>query len=198
VDWGSCAVEADGLVYRSNELAQGYLVQEGAVWVAVVGTPAVDHDTLRAAAHSLHPATAAELGGRPPNSDDFAATIPGYVQQNGNVDVYGPVDGNGAAGVSIKLSVDYADGDAICAQPAECTPQDGNVTYVQGVDRRGYLVRRGQFDVAVMGGPRVDLGLLRQAALDARPATDAELSRVVPPSRRTSPVDYLRQLVRSL
>jgi hypothetical protein len=196
--WGSCAVEADGLVYRSNELVHGYLIREGAVWVAVDGTPAVDRDALRAAARSLHPATAEELHGRPQNGELYAATIPGYVQQEGSVDVYEPVDGtgSGARSVSIQLSVAYAGGDTLCMPPAECTPDGNDLTYVRKEDMHGYVARRGKFDVTVMGGMRVDRALLRQAAVAARPATDAELSRVVPPLRPSRPVDYLRQLLR--
>jgi hypothetical protein len=77
-----------------------------------------------------------------------------------------------------------------------CTPDGPGVTYVRMEDKHGYRVRRDQVDVEVFGGLRVDKALLRQAALAARPATDDELRRVLPPLKPSTPVDRLRRWLR--
>ncbi|MFJ8581787.1 hypothetical protein [Micromonospora sp. NPDC093277] len=200
--WGSCKVEAGGLVYRHNEIEHGYQVPVGHRYVTVVGTPAVDHDLLRAAALSLHLATTDELGdNRELAGEYYTAAVPGYVgQATGSPPgmLYAPVDqtGNGAQSVSISLYVTYAAGDSICFDTIECTP-DAGLTYVRQEDTHGYVIRRDEVNVQVLGGLRVDKTLLRQAALNARPATDDELRRALPPLKPHGVIDRLRQWLRN-
>ncbi|MER7893073.1 hypothetical protein ABTX15_24955 [Micromonospora sp. NPDC094482] len=201
--WGSCTVEKDGLVYRHNEIQHGYQVSVGRRYVTVVGTPAVDHDLLRAAALSLHLATAEELGDAQTQTGGYyAATVPGYVGQVTGIPpgmLYTPADrtGSGAQSVSISLEVTYAGSDSICFRTTECTPDGGGLTYVRNEDSHGYVMRREEVNVRIMGGLRVDHALLRQAALNARPATDEELRRAVPPLEAREPLDRLRQWLRT-
>ena len=200
--WGSCTVEPGGLVYRHNEIVRGYQVPVGDLYVTVVGTPAVDHDLLRAAALSLHPATADELGGHHEQTGEYyAAAIPGYVGQVTGIPpgmLYTPADhtANGSQMVSISLYVTYAASDTICFGTTECTPDGAGLTYVRNEDTHGYVARRDEVNVRVLGGLRVDKTLLRQAALDARPATDDELRRALPPLEPSNLVDRLRQWLR--
>src|SRR5262249_34673454 len=96
-----CEPEPGGLIYRHDEIQQGYQVQVGDWWVTVVGTPGVPRDTVRAAVASLHPAGEDRAG-------VFAATVPGYTgQATGMPDgmVYSPDDhmGSGARSVGILL-----------------------------------------------------------------------------------------------
>lgn len=201
--WGRCVIEPDGLVYRHNEIEHGYQVPVGRRYVTVVGTPAVDRDLLRAAASSLRPATAAELGGNQAQAGGiYAATVPGYVGQATGTPpgmVYAPADrtGNGVQSVAISLYVTYADGDSICFRTVECVPDGHGLTYVRNEDTHGYAVGRDRMNVRVLGGLRVDRSLLRQAALDARPATDEELRRALPPLEPREPIDHLRRWLRS-
>ncbi|MEV4757544.1 hypothetical protein AB0J86_20865 [Micromonospora sp. NPDC049559] len=200
--WGSCTAEAGGLVYRYNEVAHGYQVPVGHRQVTVVGTPAVEHDLLRAAASSLRPATAAELGAQPNGAGEYyAATVPGYVGQVTGIPagmLYAPADGtgNGARTVAITLYAAHADGGAICFQTTECTPDGSGLTYVRNQDTHGYVARHGAVNVRVLGGPRVDRTLLRQAAVAARPATDAELRRALPAPTPRGALDRFREWLR--
>lgn len=200
--WGTCTVEPNGLVYRHNEIEHGYQVPVDHLYVTVVATPAVDHDMVRAAALSLHQATVDELGGHPAQAGEYyAATVPGYIRQVTGIPpgmLYAPADhtGNGAQSVFISLSVGYAASDSICFRTIECTPDGAGLTYIRTDDAHGYVIRREQVDVRVVGGLRVDKTLLRQAALDARPATDAELRRALPPLKPRNPVDRLRLWLR--
>jgi hypothetical protein len=200
--WGDCAVEPGGLVYRHNVIEHGYQVPVGQVYVTVVGTAAVEHDLLRAAALSLHLATDAELAGQAKQTGEyFAAHVPGYVGQVTGIPPgmqYAPADhtGSGGQSVSITLYVSYGGTDSICFGRTQCTPDGPGVTYIRMDDQHGYAVRHDQVEVQVMGGLRVDKALLRQAALDARPATDDELRRVVPPLKPFTPVDRLRHWLR--
>jgi len=70
------------------------------------------------------------------------------------------------------------------------------VIFARTGDQYGYLVSRDAVPVQVMGGLRVDRALLRQAALAARPATDAELSRALARPPRTGPSERLRRWLR--
>ncbi|MGI5490193.1 hypothetical protein [Microtetraspora malaysiensis] len=199
--WGSCTVEADGLVYRNNQIEHGYQVPVGHRYVTVVGTPAVDHDLLRAAALSLHRATAGELSNQKQTGEYFAVTVPGYVGQVTGIPpgmIYVPTDhAAGAQSVAISLYVAYAAGDSICFRTTECTPDGAGLTYVRNEDTHGYLVRRDEVNVRVLGGLGVDKMVLRQAALNARPATEEELRRALPPLEPHTLVDRLRQWLRT-
>ncbi|MBL7522530.1 hypothetical protein I6A84_31705 [Frankia sp. CNm7] len=200
--WGACTVEEDGLVYRHNEVAHGYQVPIDDRFVTVVGTPAVDHDLLRAAASSLHPAGADELvGAQVEAGAHYAAQVPGYVGQVTGPSpgvTYTPADraGNGARSVAITLYVSYAAGEDICFRTTECTPRDAGLTYVRDEDTHGYVIRRGDVNVRVLGGPQVAKELLRQATLTARPATDEELRRILPPPRPHGRLERLRHWLR--
>jgi hypothetical protein len=115
--------------------------------------------------------------------------------------LYAPGDGtgNGAQTVAIRLYVTYADGDSICFLTSECTPDGAGLTYVRNEDKtHGYVVRRNEVNVRVLGGLRVDKPLLRHAALDARPATDEELARALPPLKPVKLVDRFRQWLRNV
>ncbi|MEV0999626.1 hypothetical protein [Nonomuraea sp. NPDC050202] len=80
---------------------------------------------------------------------------------------------------SPTIRLDVAHG-GFC-EAATCTPEDPGLTYIRTEHSHGYVVRRGQVDVRVMALAEADRTLLRQAALSARPATDAELLRGLPP-----------------
>jgi hypothetical protein len=98
--------------------------------------------------------------------------------------LYAPVDGigNGVQTVAISLYVTHATSDSICFRISECTAGGAGLTYVRNRDSHGYVVRRNDVNVRVLGWLRVDKPLLRKAALDARPATDEELARALPPA----------------
>lgn len=203
--WGSCRVEPDGLVYRYNEIQHGYQVPVGHRHVTVLGTPAVHQKLLRAAALSLHLATVDELGGHQEQTGElYAAAIPGYVGQVATAPagmLYAPGDGtgNGAQTVAIRLYVTYAEGDSICFLTSQCIPDGAGLTYVRNEgNTHGYVVLRNEVNVRVLGGLRVDKPLLRQAALDARPATDEELARALPPLKPVKLVDRFRQWLRNV
>jgi hypothetical protein len=111
---------------------------------------------------------------------------------------YTPADhsGNGAQSVAIVLYVTYASSDSICFDTAECTPDGGpNLRARRGYARVRGAPRRGER--AGSGGLRTDRALLRQATLDARPATDDEPSRALPPLRPRNLLDRPRQWLRT-
>ncbi|MFI6918752.1 hypothetical protein ACIBIZ_02270 [Nonomuraea spiralis] len=200
----SCTAESGGLVYRQGPVEHGYQVKVGRRHVAVIGSTAVGHDLLRSAARSLRPATTRELGADQEQTGDYyAAKIPGYTPGLTAMPpgmVYTPSDhtGNGAQSVRITLYVSIADGDDLCFRTEECTPAGSGLTYVRTEDTHGYAVRRGTVNVRVLGGLRSDGKLLRQAALDARPATDGELRRVLPPPGPSTVLDCLRRWLRAI
>ncbi|MER6171911.1 hypothetical protein [Streptosporangium sp. NPDC001681] len=201
--WGSCTVESGGLVYRHNEIEHGYQVPVGRRHVTVVGTPSVDHDLLRAAALSLHLATARELGAvHEQTGDYYAARIPGYAGQPTGIPpgmIYLPLDrtGIGAQSVAIQLYVTYADGEDICFRTTECTPDGAGLTHVRHEDTHGYVMRRGEVNVRVLGGLRIGKTPLRQATLNARPVTEEELRRALPPLQPRHTIDRFRRWLRT-
>ncbi|MFI9589214.1 hypothetical protein [Nonomuraea sp. NPDC052265] len=200
---GSCTAEPGGLVYRRGPVEHGYQVRVGRRYVAVVGSAAVGHALLRSAARSLRPATARELGDQEQTGDYYAAKIPGYTPQLTGIPaglIYTPADhtGNGAQTVRITMYVSYAGGEDVCFLTKECTPAGSGLTYVRKEDTHGYAVRRGTVTVQVLGGLRVDARLLRQATLDARPATDDELRRALPPLEPSTGLDRFRRWLRAL
>ncbi|MEU8317202.1 hypothetical protein AB0C33_02435 [Nonomuraea sp. NPDC048881] len=198
---GSCTAEPGGLVHRQGPVEHGYQVRVGRRYVTVVGSTAVPRDLLRSAARSLRPATARDLGDQEQTGDYYAARVPGYTPQLMGIPaglVYMPSDhtGNGGQSVHITLSVSQADDD-LCYLAQKCTPVGSGLTYVRREDTHGYAVRRGTVTVQVLGGLRVDAEPLRRAALDARPATDAELRRLLPPLEPRTPLDRLRRWLRT-
>ncbi|MER7007292.1 hypothetical protein ABT297_30215 [Dactylosporangium sp. NPDC000555] len=206
---GDCTIEPNGLVYRHNPPLHGYQVPFARFFVTVAGTPTVGQDLLRAAALSLRPASADEMGGDREDAGLFvAATIPGYTGRMTEAPPgmrYDPVDRTDSGGdTGFTMEVTYADGNDICLAATECKPEGADLTYVRlrmlgpsNPETHGYVVRRGRVNVSVTGALRVDRTLLRQAALDARPATDDELRRALPPPRRQySRIDRLRERLR--
>ncbi|MEU5865066.1 hypothetical protein ABZ815_28120 [Nonomuraea sp. NPDC047529] len=199
----SCTAEPGGLVYRQGPVEHGYQVRVGRRYVAVVGSAAVDHALLRSAARTLRPATARELGDQEQTGDYYAAKIPGYTPQLTGIPpglIYTPADhtGNGAQTVRITMYASYVDGDDVCFLAKECTTAGPGLTYVRKEDTHGYAMRRDTVTVQVLGGLRVDAKLLRQAALDARPATDDELLRTLPSPTPSPGLDRFRQWLRTL
>src|SRR5204862_6314405 len=104
--------------------------------------------------------------------------------------------GTGGRSVSISLHVSFADSANSCFATTACTPDGNGLTYLRFQDSQGYVIRHGNVNVQVMGGLLVDKALLRRAALDARPATDEELRRMLPPPKPYGRVDRLRQWLR--
>ncbi|MBB4764632.1 hypothetical protein ACFQFC_10525 [Amorphoplanes digitatis] len=198
LDWGLCTSEPGGLIYRHNEIEHGYQVTVGRLYVTIAGNAAVDHASLRAAALSLHPATAAELGGgRDQDGEYFAARIPGYVGQVMGIPPgmqYQPAEpaDRGASSVAITLAVSNGDERSACVNAAQCRPEGPDLYYVRREDQHGYAIRHGDETVEVLGGLRVDAATLRQAARDARRTTDEELDRVLPQLPPQSFADRIR------
>jgi hypothetical protein len=189
-------------VYRHNEIMHGYQVRIGQRYVEVHGTPGVPHELLRQAALSLHPATRAELGGTEPTADHFAVTVPGYVGLPTGAPVgmsFRPANpaGNGPRSVVIRLYAQSAATD-VCFGTTECTPDGDGLTYLRYEEEHGFTVRHGSIDVLVLGGLSTDRALLRQAVLDARPATDDQLRRALPPQRPGTGIERFRDWLRSL
>ncbi|MEV4639045.1 hypothetical protein AB0J80_17000 [Actinoplanes sp. NPDC049548] len=199
--WGACTREAGGLIYRHNEVEHGYQVTVGHRYVTVAGDAAVEHAALRAAALSLHPATAAELGGHEQTGEYFAARIPGFAGQVIGIPPgmqYEPVDRayRGPSSVAVRLSVSYGDGRSVCVRVAECRTEGPGLRYVRREDHHGYAMSRGEVVVQVVGGLRVDPAVLRKAVGEARPATDEELGRALPQLPARTVGDRLRSWLR--
>lgn len=197
-----CTVEPDGLVYRRGVLEHGYQVRRGDVVVVVAGTLAVDRELLRNAALTLRPASAAELPTVEQTGRYFVADVPGYRAAPTGMPPgvsYKPADPS-AEPRSVYISLhavraSFEDFEDVCFR-AECVSESDGLTYVRGEDTHGYVLRRGDVNVHAMGGVSVDRALLRQVALTARPATDAELLRALPPVPSASWLQRLRSWLR--
>ena len=96
------------------------------------------------------------------------------------------------------MYVSYAAGEDVCFGATQCLADGVGLSCVRHEADHGYVARHGDVNVWVLGGVRVDKALLRQAALDARPATDDELRNAVPPLPAHTPVQRLRQWLRTL
>lgn len=195
-----CTVEPDGLVYRLGVVHHGYQVSRGDLAVVVAGTLGVDRQQLRDAVRTLRPATAAERGDLDSGTPLFAVDLPGYRGERTGIPtgtMYQPTDrtGSGSLSVHVHLTVYPAFADDYCAF-AECAIESDGATYVRRDDTHGYVIRYGEVHVHVTGGLRVDRAFLRQVAHAARPATDAELLRALPPPPATGPLDILRRRLR--
>ena len=87
-------------------------------------------------------------------------------------------------------------GDAVAEQDpcfqAACTSEGAGLTYVRREDGHGYVLRRGDVNVAVTGDVSVNRSLLRDAALAARPASQDELLRALPLPPDRDLLDRLR------
>jgi hypothetical protein len=114
--------------------------------------------------------------GRPPTRSPSAVTPPGTIAAS-HVGRRTGASFRNESSPTIRLDVAHG---GFC-EAATCTPEDPGLTYIRTEHPHGYVVRRGQVDVRVMALAEADRTLLRQAALSARPATDAELLRGLPP-----------------
>ncbi|WP_328375525.1 hypothetical protein OHQ88_13290 [Micromonospora zamorensis] len=190
----SCATEPGGAVYLRGVVEHGYQVTRGDRGVVVLGSLAVDRDLLRRATRTLRPATAVDLPTEERPADLFVVDLPGYRAQPLGIPPgvgYAPADHTGgAASVRVALHVTFA-GQDLCFQ-ATCTPEGAGLTYVRREDSHAYVLRRGDVDVGVTGGVSVDRSLLRDAALAARPASEDELLRALPPPPDRDLLDRLR------
>ncbi|MFE9206402.1 hypothetical protein [Micromonospora sp. NPDC007230] len=194
-----CTLESGGLAYVHGVVEHGYRVRRGAASVVVAGSLAVDRQLLRQAALTVRPATAAERATAAAPERMFVADVPGYRGQPMGIPPgmsYEPADhSSGPQSVLISLHAVRAASDTICFQVI-CQPEGDGLTYVRGDATQGYVLRRGEVNVRVTGGVSVDRALLRQVALAARPATDAELLRALPPAPADGPLDRLRTWLR--
>ncbi|PYC74965.1 hypothetical protein C7C45_03505 [Micromonospora arborensis] len=190
----SCATEPGGAVYLRGVVEHGYQITRGDRGVVVLGSLAVDRDLLRRATRTLRPATVGDLPTEERPADLFVVDLPGYRAQPLGIPRgvgYGPADHTGgAASVRVGLSVTVAGQDP-CVQAA-CTSEGAGLTYVRREDSHAYVLRRGDVDVGVTGGVSVGRELLRDAALSARPASEDELLRALPPPPDRDLLDRLR------
>ncbi|MFC5004795.1 hypothetical protein ACFPIJ_44085 [Dactylosporangium cerinum] len=194
-----CTVEPDGWIYRSGVVAHGYQVVVGKEIVVVAGTLAVDRQVLRATAGKVRPATPAELASLGfPGEELFTAEAPGYVPSAIGMPHGVQLQPSDPAAAPLSVMIDvYVDfSEQPCGGFATCTPDTDGLQYRRVEDTHGYVVRRGNLNVYAMGGVGVDKALLRQAVLNARPVTDAELLRSLPPVPRKGLLDRLRAWLR--
>ncbi|MGI5175399.1 hypothetical protein ACQEVZ_03595 [Dactylosporangium sp. CA-152071] len=179
-----CTAEPDGWVYRRGVAEHGYQVTSGQTLVVVAGPLVVDRQVLRAAAATVHPASAAELTALSSEGEEgiFSASSPGYIPRKQGIPPgvrLEPAD-PAASPQSVVIDV-FADLSENTCGAATCTAEPGGLLYRRTDDTHGYVIARGHVYVYAMGGLRVDKALLRQAVLDARPATEEELRRSLPP-----------------
>jgi hypothetical protein len=134
-------------------------------------------DRLAAANRSRELSWALAVPGYVPATDDYGDGFGGGTFSPSDPAAL-PPDSTGDAvwSVSVTLSADSQDP---CLADAGCAPDGPGLTYVQRSGGHGYAIRHGAASVRVMGGRNVDRALLRKAALDARPATDAELRHLL-------------------
>jgi hypothetical protein len=66
---------------------------------------------------------------------------------------------------------------------AECVDERPDLRYERTTDDHTYYVRRGSARIEVRGTLGVGRDVLRNAALTVRPATDAEITSMLPPAR---------------
>ena len=195
-----CTVEPDGWIYRRGVVHHGYQVIVGQSIVVVAGPLVVDQKVLRAAAAKVRLATTAELDALGfPGEELFTAEAPGYVAHARGIPhgvTLEPSD-PAAAPQSMLIDVFVDSSQNPCGSTlATCTPDSDGLQYRRTEDMHGYVVRRGDLNVYAMGGVGVDRALLRRAALDARPVTDEELLRSLPPVPGKGPLDRLRRWLR--
>ncbi|MFC4046171.1 hypothetical protein ACFO1B_47810 [Dactylosporangium siamense] len=184
LETAACTTEPDGWVYRRTGVEHGYQVVVGAHLVVVSGTQAVPREVVRGVAGTMRRARP-EDGFGAPGQVLFTADVPGY-------GMYGHDAPPGimlqsrdphATPESVRIEVLVDRFDDPCA-PATC-PEDGDgLRYHEIQDLHGYVIRRGAVNVSVLGGVGVDRAVLRRAALDARPVTEEELLRALPPASK--------------
>jgi hypothetical protein len=113
--------------------------------------------------------------------------------------VYEPADHSGNGHQAVHISLTTASGldpAGACIGAIECTPDADGIVFLRYEDQHGYVAQHGQVNVTVLGGMLVDIGLLRQAAVDARAASDDELRSLVPapPLARPAVIERLHRL----
>ncbi|MGW0515958.1 hypothetical protein [Crossiella sp. NPDC003009] len=130
----------------------------------------------------------------------FATELPGYRIRRDSAGwrLAPPGEPRGAKDVEVT-AVPPGTATEACAASLECAEDAPGLRYQRTAGQHGYVHQRERLAVRVLGSLGVDRKLLREAALAARPATDAELLDILPPDRRhqPSPLDRLRQFARS-
>ncbi|GAA3239996.1 hypothetical protein ACFO1B_09080 [Dactylosporangium siamense] len=195
-----CTVEPDGWIYRHGVVHHGYEVIVGQSIVVVAGPLDVDQKVLRAAAAKVRPATAAELDALGfPGEQLFTAESPGYLPRAIGIPHGVQLQPSDPAAAPQSMMIDvYVDFSELpCGGFGTCTPDTDGLQYRRYEDTYGYVVRRGNLNLYAMGGVGVDKALLRQAVLTARPVTDAELLRSLPPVPHKGLLDRLRAWLRT-
>jgi hypothetical protein len=180
----ACTTEPDGWIHRRTGVEHGYQVLVGAHLVVVSGTQAVPREVLRGVAGAVR---------RVRPEDGFGAA--GQVLFTADVPGYGMYGHDAPPGIMLQSTDPHATPQSVrievtvdrladpCA-PATCPADSDGLRYRQIQDLHGYVIRRGTVNVSVLGGVGVDRAVLRRAALDARPVTDEELLRALPPAPR--------------
>ncbi|MFF5232792.1 hypothetical protein [Dactylosporangium sp. NPDC000521] len=179
-----CTAEPDGWVYRRGVVEHGYQITSGQTLVVVAGPHVVDRQVLRAAAATVHPASPAELTALSFEEQQgiFFASSPGYILRKQGIPPGVRLEPSDPAASPQSVVIDvFSDLSEDTCGAATCTSEPGGLLYRRTEDTHGYVIARGHANVYAMGGLRVDKALLRQAALDARPATEDELRRSLPP-----------------
>mgnify|MGYP001259221190 CR=1 FL=1 len=194
-----CTIEPDGLVYRRGVIEHGYQLPMDDVLVEVSAPHTVDRRALREAVATLRRLTAKERAAFDHDADDlYTADVPGYRTRMLGMPpgtMLEPIDPAAyPQGVHIDVYADWSEDP--CALAVECTMDRDGLWYRRFADRHGYAVRRGEVTVYAPGGLGVDRALLRTVILDARPASDDELLRALPPPPSTGGLDQLRRWLR--
>jgi hypothetical protein len=183
-----CTVERPGLTYTVGVTSHQYFHRKGTLLLRTVGTLAVDRDILRDAALTARPAT--EPGIYTTDIDGYEASLTGpppsmlflpkdktQVPLAKHVEVYAspvPEAGTCAAFQNSGAPSPYL----------ECVAESPDLHYQRMADKHLYFAQHGAMEVRVTGGLGVDRNLLRDAAVNARLATDDELMTILPPAPR--------------
>jgi hypothetical protein len=196
-----CTVEPGGTVYRRGVIEHGYQVTVGDSTVDVVGSHAVERDLLRSAVRSVRAGTPADLPNHLGAGPFFVADVPGFRAQPigipPGVQYLRADHTSGDRSVQITVFAVRTDQGDACFM-STCRPEGTDLIYLRRDDVHGYVHHRGQAIVTAEGGVSVDRDLLRNVALTARPATDAELIRALPAPPPRDRFDRLRAWLRSL
>jgi hypothetical protein len=198
-----CTVERPGLTYTRGVVEHEYFYRKGTVLLRIVGPHAVDRKVLREAILTARP------------TDDpgvYTADVDGYESQpgSGSDTEFTPKDKTQvplAKHVEVSASPVPHAGECAAFQRSgvvspylECVDESPDLHYQRMADEHLYLAQHGATEVRVMGGLGVDRNLLRDAAVSARPATDAELMIILPPAPPTQRtfMDGLKEFAKHL
>ena len=183
------------LDYRRGVVQHGYQVIVGQSIVVVAGPLVVDQKVLRAAAAKVRPATPAELNVLGfPGEDCCHRRGPGLRGPRPRHPARVTLEPSDLAAAPQSMLIDVfvdssQDPSAAPWRPARRTAMAWGTPH-RGHARLRRAPRRPR-RVRPMGGVGVDRALLRRAALDARPVTDEELLRSLPPVPSKGPLDRL-------